>query len=212
MAIVIQDRITCQYDVGYGLLLPGESSDNTKMNKAEPLEHHPGLPPYAVLLRRLMSEHKLSDNALANKATKKPGKKVTQPTVTRLRNGEILDPREATIAPIAEYFGITTEDFRAGRHPQDSKPPEVRQDKLTFLKLSKDGENIGRSWELLSDKHREMIVEQILCFMELSDRNPYSGTKAQSHQRYMDSFERLSRELKHIKFPHNRRSSDKAKG
>ena len=61
-----------------------------------------------ILIRNLnwlIEKHKTNPNAL-EQATKVP-----QPTIHRILTGESADPRTKTLAPLAEYFGVTVEDL-----------------------------------------------------------------------------------------------------
>ncbi len=59
-------------------------------------------------LRQLMSTHALSETALSRQAG------VPQPTIHRMLNTHDHEPRDGTLLPIAEYFGVTVEQLRRG--------------------------------------------------------------------------------------------------
>jgi len=61
-------------------------------------------------LKRLMDGAGVSQNGLAD-ATKVP-----QPTIFRILQGESRDPRNSTLKPIADYFGITVAQLRGDEH------------------------------------------------------------------------------------------------
>ncbi|HVI60106.1 MAG TPA: S24 family peptidase [Luteimonas sp.] len=61
----------------------------------------------AANLRELMDrEGKLSENQLSRNTG------VPQPTIHRILNGKVGDPRDGTVRPLAEYFGVTPEQLR----------------------------------------------------------------------------------------------------
>lgn len=139
---------------------------------------------------------------------------VSQTTVSDMERGRNSSSRE--IALLARALKAETYWLATGKGIDVAEEKgallEAKQDVKPYeIPISNDGLNIGRSWDLLSDRHRQTILEQIQCYMAASDRNPYSGERGQSHQRYMENFERLGRELKHITFPHTRRKADKQK-
>ena len=179
--MLIQDCIACQYEFGYGVLRDDYSGDNAEMYKKEPPQPDPSRP-YAVLLKRLMAEHKLSDNGLAKKATVTTKKVVTQATVTRLRHGETAEPRESSIGPIAEYFGITSEDFRAGRHPDDkAKQPIRHQDQNRGL--SRKALALAKVWQELTPLNQEIVavmVKQLKRGEVVKKRRPIDSGDDQS--------------------------------
>lgn len=77
------------------LCLPIVTNDNSGMNKL------------AANLRALMArEGNLSENQLSRNTG------VPQPTIHRVLSGRVEDPRDGTLRPIAEYFGVTVEELR----------------------------------------------------------------------------------------------------
>ncbi len=59
-------------------------------------------------LRQLMSTNALSETALSREAG------VPQPTIHRMLNAHDHEPRDSTLLPIAQYFGVTVEQLRRG--------------------------------------------------------------------------------------------------
>lgn len=73
----------------------GAAADNTAMNRL------------ADNLRELMArEGNLSENQLSRNTG------VPQPTIHRILNRKVDDPRDGTVRPLAEYFGVTPEQLR----------------------------------------------------------------------------------------------------
>jgi SOS-response transcriptional repressor LexA len=60
----------------------------------------------SAVLSDLMAQHDLNDNELARRSG------VSQPTITRIRNGTTLDPEGGTLATLAKFFGITPAQMR----------------------------------------------------------------------------------------------------
>jgi len=63
--------------------------------------------PVKDVLVQLMSEH---DNMTAAELARQTG--VPQPTITRIRKGQSIDPDTRTLEPLANYFGITVPELR----------------------------------------------------------------------------------------------------
>ncbi|WP_447940118.1 LexA family transcriptional regulator [Pseudoxanthomonas mexicana] len=57
-------------------------------------------------LRTLMRIEELSENQLSRNTG------VPQPTIHRVLSGRVADPRDGTLRPLAEYFGVTVEQLR----------------------------------------------------------------------------------------------------
>jgi len=60
----------------------------------------------AINLRKLMKAHGLSENGLARHV------EVPQPTIHRILAGDVADPRDRTLRPLATWFGVTVEQLR----------------------------------------------------------------------------------------------------
>lgn len=73
-----------------------ESLDNSDMNQL------------AENLRRAMAVESLSENQLSRNTG------VPQPTIHRILSGRVADPRDGTLRPLAEYFGVSVEELRTG--------------------------------------------------------------------------------------------------
>ena len=70
-------------------------------------------------LRFLMEERGLNPNSLAESVGKKP----PQATIFRILNGESLTPRDDTLRPLADFFGVEVHELR---YSDLSKPAESR--------------------------------------------------------------------------------------
>lgn len=57
------------------------------------------------VLKKLLAQHGLTANALANKLN------VPTPTIHRLVTGDVKDPRISTLIIIANYFSVTIEQL-----------------------------------------------------------------------------------------------------
>jgi phage repressor protein C with HTH and peptisase S24 domain len=73
---------------------PERRTDNSSMNNV------------ANNLRALMRIEDLSENQLSRNTG------VPQPTIHRVLSGRVADPRDGTLRPLAEYFGVTVEQLR----------------------------------------------------------------------------------------------------
>ncbi|MCE4552679.1 LexA family transcriptional regulator, partial [Xanthomonas hortorum] len=76
--------------------VPPVAPDNSDMNRL------------SENLRRLMATESLSENQLSRNTG------VPQPTIHRVLSGRVSDPRDGTLRPLAEYFGLSVEDLRTG--------------------------------------------------------------------------------------------------
>ncbi|NMI32463.1 XRE family transcriptional regulator [Xanthomonas hortorum pv. vitians] len=90
----IHKRIGMQYT--NDLCVPPVAPDNSDMNRL------------SENLRRLMATESLSENQLSRNTG------VPQPTIHRVLSGRVSDPRDGTLRPLAEYFGLSVEDLRTG--------------------------------------------------------------------------------------------------
>lgn len=75
-------------------------------------------------LRDLMDAVKVSENELSRRTG------IPQPTIHRILNNKVDDPRDGTLRPLAAYFGVSVEELRtqipdgsAVREPGPSAPP-----------------------------------------------------------------------------------------
>lgn len=64
------------------------------------------MPTVSEILTKLMARHGLTDNELAEKVG------IPQPTISRIRNGDSRDPRDSTLRPLAQYFGLSVSQLR----------------------------------------------------------------------------------------------------
>lgn len=76
----------------------------------------------ATNLRGLLQREGLSENALSERTG------VPQPTINRILKGESKDPRDRTVAPLADYFGVPLEVMKRGDalDPNAKMPVTVR--------------------------------------------------------------------------------------
>lgn len=76
------------------LCTPQDGGNNSHMNNL------------AANLRHLMAVESLSENQLSRNTG------VPQPTIHRILSGRVADPRDGTLRPLADYFGVTVEELR----------------------------------------------------------------------------------------------------
>ena len=94
------------------------------------------MPTVSEILTLLMTRACLTDNELAERTG------IPQPTISRIRNGDSRDPRDSTLRPLAEYFGLTVSQLR-GDLPLPSERvkvaanDEVAEVTLNALNLAK---------------------------------------------------------------------------
>lgn len=86
-------------------------------------------------LRYLLERHGLNPNSLATLVKNQP----PQPTIQRIRNGDVQTPRDATIKPIADYFGVSVHALRYEDLSQQADAPlhetGARASRLRTLKV-----------------------------------------------------------------------------
>ncbi|MDT3467912.1 LexA family transcriptional regulator [Stenotrophomonas maltophilia] len=99
-------RITLQY--ANDLCADCDARDNSYMNRL------------AENLRSLMDVESLSENQLSRNTG------VPQPTIHRILSGRVADPRDGTVRPLADYFGVTVEQLRTTLPDRDSSTDSVR--------------------------------------------------------------------------------------
>ena len=64
------------------------------------------MPTVSQVLLMLMNRAGLTDNELADRTG------IPQPTISRIRNGDSRDPRDSTLRPLAQYFGLSVSQLR----------------------------------------------------------------------------------------------------
>ncbi|MER2529850.1 MAG: S24 family peptidase [Candidatus Competibacter denitrificans] len=74
------------------------------------------MPTVGEILTLLTTRKNISDNDLADATG------LNQPTISRIKSGESKDPRDRTLRPLAEYFGVTVSQLR-GDLPLPEYPP-----------------------------------------------------------------------------------------
>ncbi len=91
-------------------------------------------------LRELMTRRGISENRLSTETG------IPQPTIHRIASGKAKDPRDGTLRPLAQFFGVTVEQLRTSLDlppRQDGKAPipayEVRAfEEATELDLDRE--------------------------------------------------------------------------
>lgn len=93
-------------------------------------------------LRTLMARHGVSENQLSRETG------VPQPTIHRVVSGASLDPRDGTLRPLAEFFGVTVEGLRTAL--PDSDGPITRDRVRAYeVKAIEEGEGLDDDKEVL---------------------------------------------------------------
>jgi len=96
-------------------------------------------------LRALMSLRGISENRLATETG------VPQPTIHRVTSGKARDPRDGTLRPLANFFGVTVEQLRTG---EGLDVPAVRERVAAYeVKAFEDREEL--------DSEREVQVAEV---------------------------------------------------
>jgi len=92
-----------------------------------------------------MAIEALSENQLSRNTG------VPQPTIHRILSGRVGDPRDGTLRPLAEYFGVTVEQMRTVL-PRPGTPPTepVRAYKVRAIESEED-----------VDPEREVLVDEV---------------------------------------------------
>jgi phage repressor protein C with HTH and peptisase S24 domain len=113
-------------------------------------------------LRFLLTRDGISENVLAEQTG------VSQPTINRILRGEIKDPRDNTIAPIAGHYGISVETLRRGDLPAGLTKP-ARESEYVRIPLYEgfaDGQtetvtyvDVRRAW--VSERLRGVPIDSI---------------------------------------------------
>lgn len=99
-------RIALQYANDLCGARPGR--DNSYMNRL------------ADNLRTLMAVESLSENQLSRNTG------VPQPTIHRILSGRVSDPRDGTVRPLADYFGVSVEEIRTTLPARTPTPDSLR--------------------------------------------------------------------------------------
>lgn len=95
-------------------------------------------------LRALMAVESLSENQLSRNTG------VPQPTIHRILSGRVSDPRDGTLRPLAEYFGVAVEELRTSLPARVPTPNTLRAYRVKAL----DGQD-GL------DPEREIMVAEV---------------------------------------------------
>lgn len=113
------------------------------------------------VLAGLLDKHGLSDNQLAEAVD------MSQSTITRIRNGISVDPRNGTVQPIADYFGVSLAQlrgeqpipglFEAGAKAEQPIGATLTPEEIDWIKM-------GRQ---LSPKHREVLRELMTVYAKM---------------------------------------------
>lgn len=106
------------------------------------------MPTVSSILSGLMARQGLTDNELADRCG------IPQPTISRIRNGESRDPRDSTLRPLAQYFGLTVSQLR-GDVPLPAETVRITaQDQDQVKEVSVDVLRLAESIESLSPDER----------------------------------------------------------
>ena len=94
------------------------------------------MPTVSEILTKLMVQQQLTDNELADLVG------IPQPTISRIKNGNSRDPRDTTLRPLADYFGLTISQLRGDMPlPQDlvkvSASNDIQEVSVEALRLAK---------------------------------------------------------------------------
>ena len=94
------------------------------------------MPTVSEILTKLMARQQLTDNELADRVG------IPQPTISRIKNGDSRDPRDTTLRPLADYFGLTISQLRGDMPlPQDlvkvSANDDIQEVSVEALRLAK---------------------------------------------------------------------------
>lgn len=104
------------------------------------------MPTVSQILSSLMERAGLTDNELAERVG------IPQPTISRIRNGDSRDPRDSTLRPLAQYFGLTVSQLR-GDMPLPSERVKVSaNDEVT--EVSAEALRLLRAIESLNSDER----------------------------------------------------------
>jgi transcriptional regulator with XRE-family HTH domain len=96
--------------------------------------HHADMNRLPDNLRFLLTESGISENDLAEQTG------VPQPTINRILRGLSRDPRDGTLRPLAEFFGVTVEELRTSniRATRDPSRKDQRPSDLVTNQLEND--------------------------------------------------------------------------
>jgi transcriptional regulator with XRE-family HTH domain len=111
------DQGYAQLDIQTIQICPHCKNNSIMHNQGMNQSRHGSPPRIGRNLRTLMDQQGLSETALARAAG------VPQPTVHRLVNTNTHDPRDSTLRPLADYFGVTVEQLRTKLPAPLPRPP-----------------------------------------------------------------------------------------
>lgn len=129
-------------------------SHNTDVNKV------------ANNLRALMTARAISENRLATETG------VPQPTIHRVTAGKAKDPRDGTLRPLADYFGVTVEQLRTsdniGSSPTQtgvadggatygSEQVAHSETRCEYVRVQQLDAEAGMGGELVNDDNPEVV-------------------------------------------------------
>lgn len=129
----------------FGVAAP--RSDNASMHRKE----------RRTPLGRLMRLREIGDNELARKL-KDRGTPVPQSTITRIATGKTKSADEATLKPIADFFGVTTGELRG--QAAAAKVSERRPD--AYAGLSPEAIELAKAWMKLPDFKRRGYLQAVM--------------------------------------------------
>jgi len=104
------------------------------------------MPTVSQILSMLMNRVGLTDNELAERTG------IPQPTISRIRNGDSRDPRDSTLRPLAQYFGLSVSQLR-GDVPLPADRVKISANE-EVIEVSTDVFRLALAIESLTSKER----------------------------------------------------------
>ena len=104
------------------------------------------MPTVSEILMKLMSRQGLTDNELADRVG------IPQPTISRIRNGDSRDPRDSTLRPLAQYFGLSVSQLRGDVPLPADRVKVAANDEVT--EVSADALRLAMAIESLTSDER----------------------------------------------------------
>ena len=93
-------------------------------------------------IRALLVRDGISENVLSERTG------VKQPTINRILRGESKDPRDSTIAPIANHYGISVDILKRGNalDPSAGVPVSIRAYDVEAVEADEDFDESKEAW------------------------------------------------------------------
>ncbi|HRX70981.1 MAG: helix-turn-helix transcriptional regulator [Candidatus Competibacteraceae bacterium] len=104
------------------------------------------MPTVSQILSTLMDRAGLTDNELSDRVG------VPQPTISRIRNGAIRDPRDSTLRPLAQYFGLSVSQLRGDMPLPADRMKVAANEEVT--EVSADALRLAMAIEALTSEER----------------------------------------------------------